>query len=116
MEYYNKYNAGRLHTHEIPIEWYRENPAKYAISYGQAVGYRISEQKCPVDGGEIAIRIFEPAQQFDGNNNPKKRAAYINFHEGGWVFGNLSRSHDFCKTDWKEPCGFRRRLPAGTWK
>lgn len=100
VEYYNKYNAGRLHTHEIPIELYRKDPAKYAISYGQAAGpdiYRISEQKCPVKGGEITIRIFEPTQQLDENNNPKQRAAYINFHGGGWVFGDLSQNHDFCK-------------------
>lgn len=27
----------------------------------------------------------------------KKRAAYINFHGGGWVFGGLNVDHDFCK-------------------
>ncbi|KAL1982492.1 hypothetical protein VTN96DRAFT_1283 [Rasamsonia emersonii] len=97
VEYYNKYNAGRLHTHEVPIEEYRKNPAKYTISYGRAAGpdvYRITEQKCPVDGDEITVRIFEPKPPEDGN---KKRAAYINFHGGGWVFGDLSKDHDFCK-------------------
>ncbi|KAJ5258495.1 hypothetical protein N7524_010051 [Penicillium chrysogenum] len=81
VEYYNKFNAGRLHTHEIPIEEFHKNPARYAISYGRAPGpdiFRITEQKCPVDGGEIT-------------------SAYVNFHGGGWVFGGLAYDHDFCK-------------------
>lgn len=63
IKFYNKNNAGRLHTHEVPIEEFRKNPAHYTISYGRAHGpdvYCISEQKCPVQGGEITIRIFEP--------------------------------------------------------
>ncbi|KAJ5919245.1 hypothetical protein N7466_010188 [Penicillium verhagenii] len=101
VEHYNKYNAGRLHTHEVPIEEFRKNPARYLIAYGRARGpdvYRITEQKCPVKGAEITIRIFEPAPKKDNQNEQKKRAAYINFHGGGWVFGNLSADHDFCKT------------------
>ncbi|EAW08857.1 alpha/beta hydrolase [Aspergillus clavatus NRRL 1] len=100
VEHYNKYNVGRLHTHEVPIEDYRRNPAKYVISYGRARGpdiFRITEQKCPVKGGEITVRIFEPAPILDEQGNPQKRAAYINFHGGGWVFGDLSGDHDFCK-------------------
>ncbi|OGE48650.1 hypothetical protein PENARI_c027G06881 [Penicillium arizonense] len=100
VEYYNKYNAGRLHTHEVPIEEFRKNPGRYTISYGRARGpdiFRITEQKCPVDGGEITIRIFEPELELDEQGNPKKRAAYINFHGGGWVFGGLNYDHDFCK-------------------
>ncbi|KAL1970321.1 hypothetical protein VTN77DRAFT_5481 [Rasamsonia byssochlamydoides] len=102
VEYYNKYNAGRLHTHEVPIEAYRKNPAKYTIAYGRAAGpdvYRITEQKCPVEGGEITVRIFKPApaQDVDADGKPKQRAAYINFHGGGWVFGDLSKDHDICK-------------------
>ncbi|KAF4215178.1 hypothetical protein CNMCM8980_008709 [Aspergillus fumigatiaffinis] len=100
VEYYNKYNAGRLHTHEVPIEDFRRNPAKYTIAYGRAAGpdvFRITEQKCPVKGGEITVRIFEPASASDDKGNLKKRAAYVNFHGGGWVFGDLSVDHDFCK-------------------
>ncbi|KAJ5110148.1 Alpha/beta hydrolase fold-3 [Penicillium argentinense] len=101
VEHYNKYNAGRLHTHEVPIEEFRKDPARYTTVYGRAVGpdiFRITEQKCPVDGGEIAVRIFEPAPKLDDQGRPKKRAAYLNFHGGGWVFGGLSADHDFCKT------------------
>jgi acetyl esterase/lipase len=100
VEHYNKHNAGRLHTHEVPIEEFRKNPVKYITSYGRAIGpdiYRITEQKCPVQGGEINVRIFEPKQIVDENGKPKLRAAYLNFHGGGWVFGDLSADHEFCK-------------------
>ncbi|PYH97666.1 hypothetical protein BO71DRAFT_115080 [Aspergillus ellipticus CBS 707.79] len=100
VEHYNKNNAGRLHTHEVPIEDFRQDPAKYLTSYGRAVGpdvFRITEQICPVQGGEIKIRIFEPAPLKDENGNVKKRAAYVNFHGGGWVFGDLATDHEFCK-------------------
>ncbi|KAJ6015250.1 esterase [Penicillium herquei] len=101
VEHYNKNNAGRLHTHEVPIEEFRKNPGRFLVAYGRAQGpdvYRITEQKCPVKGGEIFIRIFEPHPKLDEQGKQKKRAAYINFHGGGWVFGNLSTDHDFCKT------------------
>ncbi|KAL5341469.1 alpha/beta hydrolase fold-domain-containing protein [Aspergillus crustosus] len=100
VEHYNKYNAGRLHTHEVPIEAFRKDPAKYLTVYGRATGpdvFRITEQICPVKDGEIKIRIFEPAPILDEQGEPKKRAVYINFHGGGWVFGNLSTDHDLCK-------------------
>ncbi|KAL3449298.1 alpha/beta hydrolase fold-domain-containing protein [Aspergillus insuetus] len=100
VEYYNKYNAGRLHTHEVPIEAFRKDPAKYLTVYGRAAGpdiFRITEQRCPVKDGEIKIRIFEPAPILDEQGQPKKRAVYINFHGGGWVFGNLATDHDLCK-------------------
>jgi alpha/beta hydrolase fold len=100
VEHYNKFNAGRLCIFEVPIEELRKRPFKYVISYGRAAGpdvYRITEQKCPVDGGEITIRIFEPAPIFDEKGNPKKRGAYISFHGGGWVMGGLASEHDLCK-------------------
>jgi acetyl esterase/lipase len=100
LEHYNRYNVGRYHTHQVPIEDFRADPLKYMISYGRAAGpdvYRITEQKCPVKDGEITIRIFEPAPETDSDGKPKKRGAYVNFHGGGWVFGGLAADHDFCK-------------------
>lgn len=100
LENYNKYNVGRLNNHEVPIEEYRQNPLKYIIAWGRLKGpdpWRVTTQKCPVDGGEINIRIYEPAPLLDSNGQPKKRAAYVNYHGGGWVFGNLLVDADFCK-------------------
>lgn len=100
LENYNKYNLGRLNTHEVPIEEFRKNPLKYAIAWGRLKGpevWRTTTQKCPVKGAEIDIRIYEPAPLTDAEGKPKKRAAYINYHGGGWVFGNLLVDSDFCK-------------------
>jgi len=100
VEYYNRYNAGRLQSHEVSIEEARKNPHKYAIVYGRADApdiFCITEQKCPVEGGEITIRIFEPAPIKDGNGVTKLRGAYINFHGGGWVFEGSASGHLCCK-------------------
>lgn len=102
VEYYNKYNVGRLQTHQIPIEEARNNPSKYTISYGRAEGpevFRVTEQKCAVDGGEITVRIFEPEPCKDGDSN---RPVYINYHAGGWTFGGLHYDDPFCRRLTKE--------------
>ena len=97
LEYYNRYNVGRFHTHQVPIEDFRANPAKYTISYGRAIAdnvFRVTEQQCPVEGGEITVRIYEPDPAL---SEGKPRAAYINYHGGGWVFGGLSVDDEWCK-------------------
>jgi len=96
VKYYNKYSAGRLATHQIPIERYRADPAKYTIAYGRErvsdEGINFSDLRCPVDGGEITVRAFE---RQESSQDP--RPVYINFHGGGWVFGGLSTDFDYCK-------------------
>jgi hypothetical protein len=98
VEYYNKYSVGRLATHQIPIEEYRRDPAKYTIRYGRQIidegNLKITEQKCPVNGAEITVRIFEPDAKIFGEG---PRPVYINYHGGGWVFGGLITDYDFCK-------------------
>jgi hypothetical protein len=54
VAYYNAFNTGRLHIQEVPVEDFRKDILKYTIAYGRASGpeiFRITEQKCPVDGG-----------------------------------------------------------------
>ncbi|PGH03806.1 hypothetical protein AJ80_08619 [Polytolypa hystricis UAMH7299] len=100
VDHYNRYNVGRLHTHQVPIEEMRANPSKYVITYGRATGpdiYRITEQTVLVKGGEITVRIFEPAPKLDGEGKQKNRGAYLNFHGGGWVFGDHEFGHDYLK-------------------
>ena len=98
VEYWNKYNAGRLCTHQVPIEAYRADPLKYTISYGREIvdqgKLKVTDQICPVDGGSITIRVVEP----DPSKYPDSpRPVYVNFHGGGWVFGGLPTDFDFCK-------------------
>lgn len=97
VEYYNKYNAGRLATHQVDIREYRANPLKYTILYGRADGgevFRITEQKCPVKDGEINVRIFEPGP---GSADKPLRPAYVNYHGGGWTFGSLAMDDPYCR-------------------
>lgn len=98
VEYWNKYNVGRLATHQIPIEAYRADPLKYTIAYGREIvdkgDLKVTDQKCPVDGGKITVRVIEPDNaKFPGSPRP----VYVNFHGGGWVFGGLPTDFDFCK-------------------
>jgi hypothetical protein len=98
VEYWNKYNAGRLTTHQVPIEAYRADPLKYTIAYGREIidqgNLKVTDQKCPVDGGEITVRVIEPdTAKFPDSPRP----VYINFHGGGWVFGGLPTDFDFVK-------------------
>ncbi|EXJ92513.1 hypothetical protein A1O3_01065 [Capronia epimyces CBS 606.96] len=107
VQYYNKYSAGRLATHQVPIESYRADPLKYTIAYGRDrvpdEGVKMTDQKCPVDGGEITVRVYERDSDSDSasgrSSTPAQapRPVYINYHGGGWVFGGLPTDFDFCK-------------------
>ncbi|CZS96869.1 related to esterase [Rhynchosporium agropyri] len=98
VDYYNNYSVGRLATHQVPIEDFRANPNAYLTTYGRALveqgNLKITEQKCPVSGGEITIRIFEPDVEKYGD---WMKPVYVNFHGGGWVFGGLQTDFEFCK-------------------
>ncbi|PQE24116.1 esterase protein [Rutstroemia sp. NJR-2017a BVV2] len=116
--YHAHYSAGRLATHQIPIEEMRKNPQKYLIVYGRAIApdvHAITNLQCPVSpprpkissssGAEqqppekttITVRVFEPAPELDDHGKQKKRPVYINYHGGGWVFGGLETDFEFCK-------------------
>lgn len=100
VEHFQKHNVGRLYFDDVPIEEFRKHPEKYVVAYGRAAGpdiFRITETTCPVAGGEIAVRIFEPAPINMAGGGWKKRAAYVNYHGGCWVVGSLNSDHDFCK-------------------
>ncbi|CDK28046.1 unnamed protein product [Kuraishia capsulata CBS 1993] len=97
VELYNKYNVGRLATHQVPIEEYRKDPMKYTIAYGRetvAFDGKTEDLKVPVEGGEIIVRYYVPKEALD---DPKPRPTFIDFHGGGWVFGGLGTDDDYCK-------------------
>ena len=92
VSWYNKYNVGKLATHEVAIEEYRADPLKYAIAWGRSIGREVgavTDHKVSVQGGEIIVRQFEP------KTSARNRPCYINFHGGGWVFGGLAVDDSF---------------------
>ncbi|OAL36305.1 hypothetical protein AYO20_04463 [Fonsecaea nubica] len=100
VEYYQKYSAGRLATHQVPIAEYRAHPEKYTISYGRELvpgtGVKFADLRCPVEQGEITVRVYESDSR-SSTTRQGPRPVYINFHGGGWVFGGLSVDFDLCK-------------------
>ena len=94
VDYYERYNQGRIASHQVPLEDFRKNPAKYTVIWGHEKGpnvYSVTDLKCPVKDGEITVRLYQP----EPSSEP--RGAYINYHGGGWVFGGLFTDQDFCK-------------------
>jgi acetyl esterase len=65
--------------------------AKCNITFGVSNGNvaEVKDVKCPVENGEITIRVYSP----DGVTVDSKVPAYINFHGGGWTFGRLYRGY-----------------------
>ncbi|KAF2087815.1 alpha/beta-hydrolase [Saccharata proteae CBS 121410] len=88
-EHRQRYRSGRLYTYPRPCEW---------SNYGRAIfltdQVKTTEQVCPVRGGEITVKVFEPVRPFP--RSTVKRPAFMNFHGGGWVFGGLHSDENFC--------------------
>lgn len=97
-KYYQHYQAGRFATHQVPIEEFRKNPAKYVTVFGNGDAPKdavssIEDHECPVSGnGTIKVRVYQPAIK-----SAEPRPIYINFHGGGWVFGDLNADAVFCQ-------------------
>lgn len=95
VEYYNKYQLGRLPSYLVPMEEVKKNGEKYGISFGMTAGPFVEDVRdvqYPVDGGEVDIRIYSPP-----NKENKLLSAYINYHGGGWSFGDASSDSSYCR-------------------
>jgi len=98
VKYYNRFHAGRLNIIS-PIQFSRDelliNPTKYAISYGKesvSAVNKTTDHQVPVNNGEITVRVYEPPVA-----GPEPRPVYVNYHGGGFMYGNLHFDEDFCK-------------------
>ncbi|KGQ02176.1 hypothetical protein PAAG_11131 [Paracoccidioides lutzii Pb01] len=101
VEHYNRYNVGRLNTHQVPIEDFRANPIKIRnlLQPRRRPGHAqdFSQQQCPIKDGEITLRIFLPESLPGKDGKPKKekrstkgrRAQHRRQQDGGWR--NISR-------------------------
>jgi acetyl esterase len=52
---------------------------------------RVADHRVPVDGGTIAVRCYYPA-------GPGPFPAYIYFHGGGWVIGDIETHDGICRS------------------
>ncbi|KAL1591310.1 fumarase fum1 [Paraconiothyrium brasiliense] len=103
VRYHEAYAVGRLHTHQVPITDFRANPRKYITSFGKAIADapnvgRISDIECPVDNGKnkIKIRVYEP-REGAFKDEGRGRPVFVNYHGGGWVFGDIDTDTEHCK-------------------
>lgn len=97
-EYYNHHNVGRLATHQAPIDVVRGNPDRFLIPFPRDNGpdiHKMSVRMCLVDRGQIKIRVYEPDPVL--LPHASMYAAYINYHGGGWTFGDLEMDEPFCR-------------------
>ncbi|EOD49815.1 putative alpha beta hydrolase fold-3 domain containing protein [Neofusicoccum parvum UCRNP2] len=106
IEAYNKYAAPKPRADQVTIEEFRANPTRYQTlvprgptpDVGSATVHKI---KVARPDGEIEAQVYVPTddavragglQSSDGS-----LPAYVNYHGGGWVIGNLLTDEPFCR-------------------
>ncbi|KAI0381935.1 Alpha/Beta hydrolase protein [Hypomontagnella monticulosa] len=98
IEYYNENIATKPVTHGITIEEMRANPKKYASAWCRDFSSEpfVKDIKLTADDGHVfTARIYQPdeaSSPFGSGPYP----IYINFHGGGWTFGDLTGDAEIC--------------------
>lgn len=101
----------RLAAHHVPYEVYNQDRPKYSLPASQLEGdiakaESVTLIKIPVTTppGEIAIQVIKPTADAvtAGGLEDKKESsgllpAYIDYHGGGFVIGNLDTDLGFCQ-------------------
>ena len=76
---------------QMPVEQARRQMIVATVLLGSAPDmHRTEELKVPVEGGEIPIRVYHPA---DVDDLP----VLVYFHGGGWVLGNIDTHDGYCR-------------------
>ncbi|KAF2105008.1 alpha/beta-hydrolase [Rhizodiscina lignyota] len=105
--YYNEKIAHKTPTHRIPLSEIRANPAKYAgpwcVDLSGAPGVK-NFTVTSKDGHQVKIRSYSPVDEKFGKG---PWPIHINFHGGGFVFGDLTADAAFCER-------LQQRLPIIT--
>lgn len=97
----------RLAAHHVPYETYNQDRPKYSLPASQLEGHiaeagSLSLVKIPVTTppGEIALQVIKPttaAITAGGLAKDGLLPAYIDYHGGGFVIGNLHTDLGFCQ-------------------
>jgi acetyl esterase/lipase len=98
VQYYNRSIGIKLPTHQIDLALIREDPAKYAAAWCKdytgepgVTNFSIPSE----DGYMIPCRSYTPDPNVFG---PGPYPVHINFHGGGFVFGDLTADGKWCMT------------------
>jgi acetyl esterase/lipase len=73
----------------------RDNPVTNFILGTKVPGVTSRDQAIPGPAGEIGVRIYTPARAWPG---PGARPLVVNYHGGGFVFGNLRLADWLCSS------------------
>ncbi|KAI1335988.1 alpha/beta-hydrolase [Xylariaceae sp. FL0016] len=90
--------SGAPAQHEVPIEELRANPAKYSPPWAQdATGWeRVKDDDISSeDGAKIPIKVYHPDPANFGDG---PYGVHLNFHGGGFVFGDLTTESQICSS------------------
>ncbi|KAK9771503.1 putative Alpha/Beta hydrolase protein [Seiridium cardinale] len=91
-------NRGVPPTHAVPIEERRAHPDKYKVPWARdSTGWpRVSGQELTSeDGAKFPIKIYHPDPDVFGEG---PYGVHLNFHGGGFVFGDLENESTICDT------------------
>ncbi|ROW07543.1 hypothetical protein VPNG_07059 [Cytospora leucostoma] len=104
---YNTYQASKLRADQVPYEEYNKDRAKYTFptykvsgpcpDVGSSVVYTIPVTE---PTGEISVEVVHPTAEAisaGGLQNDDRLPAYLDFHGGGFVIGNLDTDRVFCR-------------------
>ncbi|KAF2813021.1 alpha/beta-hydrolase [Mytilinidion resinicola] len=96
VEYYNSVLGTKIATHHIPLSEVRANPEKWSGSwckdYTGSPG--VKNFTIPSDDGyQVKCRSYNPDPARHGEG---PFPVHINFHGGGFVFGDLTADAEFC--------------------
>lgn len=74
---------------ETPPALMREGMRAAAVMTGTPAMAQVADHAVPVDGGEIAVRVFRPVE--------RPRAIVVWLHGGGFVLGSLEETDNFAR-------------------
>ncbi|OWP05180.1 hypothetical protein B2J93_3311 [Marssonina coronariae] len=97
VDYYNRTIGTKVPTHQIDIEKIRANPEAHRVPWSEDTSNDKDVRDVSIaskDGFEFGVRVYAPDTEKAGQG---PFPVHLNFHGGGFVFGDLSSDGTFCK-------------------
>ncbi|KAL1889736.1 hypothetical protein Sste5346_008722 [Sporothrix stenoceras] len=98
VKFFQDTSGVHVATHKVSLDEIRKDPHKFASRWSlNAVEKgieRVQDLQIPTkDGAEITIRVYSPDPKTAG---PGPHPVHVNFHGGGFVFGDLTNDAEYC--------------------